>query len=74
MLGGGLGLLTGEIKFLLYKGRFTVGRGEFSGELHVWFYEKLEEDLKKTYRNIHVQVKPESLYYILCKILIFGKC
>lgn len=66
-------LPTGEIKFLLYKGRFTVGRGEFSGEVPVCFYEKLE-DLKKTYENVHVQVKLQNLYYIHCKILIFRKC
>lgn len=48
---GGQGMVmvvpTGEIKFSLYKGRSAVRRGEFSGEVPLWFYEKLE-DLKKT--------------------------
>jgi len=29
---GGVVLPTGEIKFLLYKGRFTVGRESFLGK------------------------------------------
>lgn len=66
-------LPTGEVKFLLYKGRFTAGRGEFSGEVPLWFYEKLE-DLKKNYENVHVQVKLQNLYYIHCNILIFREC
>lgn len=66
-------LPTGEIKFLLYKGRSAVGRGEFPEEVPLWFYEKLEKGLKKTYKNVHVLVKLQNLYYIHCNILLFKK-
>lgn len=66
-------LPTSEIKISLYKGRFMVGRGEFPGEVPVWFYEKLEKDLKEIYKNVHVLVKLQSLFYIHYNILLFTK-
>lgn len=64
---------TRKMKILLYKGWFEVGREEFPGEVPLWFYEKLDKDLKKIYKTVHVLVKLQNLYYIHCNIFLFRK-